>query len=60
MFKKFGITEQVQAQLRVEFYNAFNHTNFGNPTVNINSGTFGVISSAQAARIGQIALKLVF
>jgi hypothetical protein len=60
MFKKFGISEQVQAQLRVEFYNAFNHTNFGNPTVNINSGTFGVIGSAQAARIGQIALKLVF
>jgi hypothetical protein len=54
------IGEAAQAQFRLEFYNALNQVNFDSPAVNINSGNFGVISSAKAARIGQLALKIVF
>jgi hypothetical protein len=66
MFKKFAIPqlgESAQAQLRVEFFNALNHPQFGDPNVNINSGSFGTISStagAAPARIGQLALKILF
>jgi hypothetical protein len=48
-------------EVRVEFYNAFNHPQFGNPDTNFSSATFGVISStAVNARVGQLALKLDF
>jgi hypothetical protein len=63
MFKKFPLAflgENVEAQFRVEFYNALNTTNFQEPAVNTNSGNFGVISSALPARIGQLALKIIF
>jgi len=63
MFKRFPLSflgESGEAQFRVEFYNVLNQVNFDNPAVNINSGNFGVISSAKNARIGQLALKIVF
>ncbi len=63
MFKKFpvrAIGESSEVQFRLEFYNALNQVNFNNPTVNINSGSFGAISSARDARIGQLGLKFVF
>jgi hypothetical protein len=63
MFKKFPIrvlSESSELQFRIEFYNALNQVNFNNPTANINSGSFGTISSARDARIGQLGLKFVF
>lgn len=63
IFKKFRmgfLGEAGEAQFRVELYNALNQVNFSDPAVNINSGNFGVISSALAARVGQLALKIVF
>jgi hypothetical protein len=63
LFKKFpvpAISESSEFQFRLEFYNALNQVNFNNPTVNINSGSFGTISSARDARIGQLGLKFVF
>lgn len=48
-------------EVRVEFYNAFNHPQFGSPDTNFASATFGVISStAVNARVGQLALRLDF
>jgi hypothetical protein len=63
MFKKFSMPvlgEAGEAQFRVEFFNVLNQVNFSNPAVNINSGNFGVISASLPARIGQLALKIVF
>ena len=55
----FAVTERIGMQFRVEFFNAFNHTNFGVPGVTLGSG-FGQIVSASDARIIQFALKLKF
>ena len=33
LFKQFKFTERWQLQFRAEFFNAFNHPNFGNPNV---------------------------
>jgi Carboxypeptidase regulatory-like domain len=48
-------------QFRAEAYNAFNHTNFADPSANINSPTFGQITSqANANRVMQFALRYQF
>jgi hypothetical protein len=57
--KDFALTERIQMQFRSEFFNAFNHANFGVPGVTLGSG-FGQIISAADARIIQFALKLRF
>lgn len=57
--KEFSITEKLNAQFRAEFFNAFNHANFGVPGVTIGAG-FGQIVSTADARIIQFALKLRF
>lgn len=66
LFKKFPLRplgETSEVQFRLEFYNALNQVNFVSPTgnaININSGSFGVLTSARDARIGQLGLKFVF
>jgi hypothetical protein len=60
VLKNIPITERVKAQLRGEAFNAFNNTNFGLPGTAFGSPGFGQITSAGAARIIQIALKLNF
>jgi len=53
--------EKSSLQFRAEFYNALNHPQFANPDSNFTSATFGVINSTSVnARVGQLALKLVF
>jgi hypothetical protein len=44
-------------QIRGEFFNTFNHTQFNNPSGNFNSDTFGVVTSARPPRIGQLSAK---
>ncbi|HEX7195076.1 MAG TPA: hypothetical protein VF207_08915, partial [Chthoniobacterales bacterium] len=73
LFKQFAITERVRLQFRSEFFNAFNHPNFGNPNANIASpGSFGKVFNTLAPILGndsggpgdpreiQFALKLYF
>jgi hypothetical protein len=60
LFKNFSILEKTRVQFRAEMFNALNHANLGEPTVTVNSPTFGVISGASAPRIIQLALKLIF
>ena len=43
------VTERLRAELRGEFFNTLNHTNFGNPGATFGSSTFGVIGSATGA-----------
>lgn len=61
--KDTALTEQMNLQFRAEFFNAFNHAQFGGPDGNIKDGGFGLVQSVQSingARILQFAMKLVF
>jgi len=59
--KNLPIRESLALAFRSEFFNLFNHANFSQPATNLDSSTFGVISSTAAnARIIQFALKLSF
>jgi hypothetical protein len=60
LLKDTHITESKVLQLRFEFFNVFNHSQFQNPNGSILSGTFGYVTNANAPRIGQVALKLIF
>jgi hypothetical protein len=60
LFKNFRLTERFGAQFRLEGFNALNHANFGDPTGDANSSSFGRISSASAGRDVQIGLKVLF
>jgi hypothetical protein len=56
----FQIGERHRFELRFEFFNLLNHTNFGNPANTLRSATFGVIQSAADSRILQFAAKYSF
>jgi hypothetical protein len=60
VFKNFEVLETHKVQFRAELFNAFNRANLGQPTDTVNSPTFGVITSASAPRIVQLALKYIF
>jgi hypothetical protein len=55
--KRTAITESTAFEIRAEFFNALNHTQFNNPSGNISSSRFGLIDSARDARIGQLSAK---
>jgi Carboxypeptidase regulatory-like domain len=55
-----GGNEEVNLEFRAELFNAFNHAQFGQPDGNVNSATFGLITTANAPRIMQLSLKLLF
>ena len=50
----------MNAQFRAEFFNLLNHTNFNLPDNFLGDSTFGQITSAQAPRRLQLALKFLF
>lgn len=60
LLKDFRLTESKTLEFRAEWFNIFNHAQFGTPNGNINSGTFGLVTGANSPRIGQLALKLYF
>ncbi len=61
LFKNFTITEKLSFQFRLESFNAFNHTQWGNPVRSVaDTVNFGKILSARAARINQLGAKLVW
>jgi hypothetical protein len=64
--KNTKITEKFTLQFRSEFFDIFNHPNFGNPVLTATSGSFGQIQSTRfptgdfgSARQIQFALKLM-
>lgn len=61
VIKKIFIGEQVQVQLRGEFFNIFNRHIFRAPSANFNNpNTFGRINRVEAGRSIQLGLKVVF
>jgi hypothetical protein len=62
LLKNIKFTESIRVQLRAEAFNLFNNVNFFNNTqfANINSNTFGRITSAGAARQLQFAARFEF
>jgi hypothetical protein len=58
ILKRTVLREQIAFDLRIEFFNIFNHAQFMNPGGNINdNGSFGIVTNAQPPRIGQISAK---
>jgi hypothetical protein len=66
-----AITERVNAEIRMDAFNVFNHAEFANPDTNLFDGTFGQITSTtfgtsiinpplQTQRILQLAGRLTF
>lgn len=62
LLKNIRFTESLRIQLRMEAFNLLNNTNLQNNTqfANINSATFGQITSAAAARQIQFAARFEF
>jgi hypothetical protein len=60
LIRSFQIREHQRFELRFEFFNLLNHTNFSNPVSAKNSSTFGKIQSAADPRILQFGAKFEF
>lgn len=68
LIKDTHLRERLRLQFRAATFNLANHVNLGIPNTTFvpgpdaknRSGTFGVITTARDARIGQLALRLVF
>lgn len=63
--KNFAITERISLRAEGTFTNILNHTNLGNPNLNISSPAFGQITAASTAdfgapRTGQVSMRLEF
>lgn len=63
--KVFAITERVHLRAEGTFTNVLNHTNLGDPNVNISSPSFGLITNTigsdyGGARSGQVSMRLDF
>jgi hypothetical protein len=55
--KRTVIRENLAFDLRIEFFNIFNHAGFENPTGNISNSNFGIVTNARDPRIGQVSAK---
>jgi hypothetical protein len=60
LMKDILVREPLRAQLRGEFFNAFNQVSFSPPTTTASSGNFGRITGAGAGRVIQLAFKLIW
>jgi len=58
--RRFKIREGQSVEFRAEAFNLPNHVNPNNPSIVLNSATFGKSTSAYDPRIMQLALKYVF
>jgi hypothetical protein len=59
MGKSFNFTERLRLDFRAEAFNLFNRTVFGTPVTNLNSTSFGLVTTqANTARQMQLALKV--
>ena len=57
---QWGSAETRRLQIRSEFFNALNHTNFGLPVHSTDSPALGTITSAAPGRVIQLGARLEF
>ncbi|PYV20950.1 MAG: TonB-dependent receptor, partial [Acidobacteria bacterium] len=61
LMKHTSINERLNTEFRAEFYNAWNHTQFGPPNNGLTAGSFGVIGGVlEGPRVIQLAFKLIW
>ncbi|HQR36296.1 MAG TPA: TonB-dependent receptor, partial [Blastocatellia bacterium] len=60
LLKNTAIKEKVTVQFRAEFFNLFNHPNFGLPDNFVGSSSFGRVLSAESPRRIQFGVKLLY
>jgi len=60
VMRNFPIRERLNLQFRSEFYNLFNHPQYGNPNTTIGNINYGRISSARDPRVIEFAMRLFF
>jgi hypothetical protein len=63
--KSVAITERLRLKAEGTFTNVLNHTNLGDPNMNLSSGSFGSITSSSGIdqggnRTGQVSMRLEF
>jgi hypothetical protein len=58
--KNFRFNERFNVTPIFDVFNVFNRVNFGNPDVNVSSGGYGTIGSAQPSRQFQFGVRLDF
>ncbi|HUX43431.1 MAG TPA: hypothetical protein VMV57_01655 [Terracidiphilus sp.] len=63
--KSFAITERIRMKMEGTFTNVLNHTNLGDPNMNLSSSSFGLITSSigsdfGGARTGQVSARIEF
>lgn len=63
--KNFAVTERVKLRAEGTFTNVLNHTNLGDPNVNISSQSFGQVTNTigsdnGGARTGQVSMRIEF
>jgi hypothetical protein len=57
MLKRTQIRGNYAFDLRIEFFNVFNHAQFFNPGGDISGSSFGIVTNARDPRIGQVSAK---
>jgi Carboxypeptidase regulatory-like domain len=57
MLKHTAINERFSFDLRLEFFNIFNHAQFTNPGGDITGDNFAIVTNARDPRIGQVSAK---
>jgi hypothetical protein len=58
--KRTNVGKRITTEFRGEFFNAFNHTNFGIPASTVGTSDIGIISSSSGPRDIQLAVKVSF
>lgn len=60
LYKRTRITERISLDICAEFFNVFNHAQFGTPAGDFTGANFGQVTSVRDPRIGQVAAKIHF
>ena len=60
VYKDNSITERLKFQLRIDFYNLFNRSNYQNIQNNVNAGNFGEVTAQLLPRWFDIGAKITF
>ena len=58
--KTFAVRETVKTEVRGEFFNLFNITNFDIPGHTLGNADFGIVNSAKPARTVQLVMRVLF